>query len=316
MDFWMNNKKVINKCKRKQLNLIKGSPRIRIERAYCRTVTFDCLNIPSIVKNDIIFRSKFVIEEVKYERSKRAAYVVRSQNGKKYFMKVKSKELEVKDEVEIFDKMKGKKHENVISFIDYMENDSMYFFIYEFIDGENLLEYVKKNKLNQPQIMVLFYQLLNATKFIHDNHILHCDLKLDNIMILDEQVKIVDFDLAKCCDDNMEYISESIFGTDQYIAPESYDLGIYSPKTDIWALGIIFYIIITEKYPYNESLSFEKSNSNLYRRNQFKHIDMNLLKIKINQEGYNIGLYPMICGMLKFNDEERPNIDEILEIEF
>jgi serine/threonine protein kinase len=310
----MENKKIISKCKKKQLSLIKESSRVRIEKTYCSTVTFDYLNVPSLAKNDIFLKFNFDIEDIKYEKAKRAAYIVRSQNGKRYFMKIKSKDLGLKDEIKIFNQMKGKSHKNVIEFIDYLHNDTMYFFIYEFIEGENMLEYIKRKQfLTSTQIKRFYNQLVNATHFLHQNKIIHCDLKLDNLMISNDKLIIVDFDLSKFCPDNMEYLSDSIFGTDQYVAPESYDLGIYTPKSDIWAIGIIFYIIITNKFPYKESLSFEKMGSNLYRRNQFKHIDMKLLKDSAEKRNLGIKIFIELKKMLTFNDDERINLEEIIE---
>ncbi len=315
------DKYIIEKCKRKQLNLIKDSPISKSNTTFCKITTHNYNFTLDIIKNDTAFSSRFSICNVKYEKSNRGAYIIEINTTKsKYFMKLKSKNLDVKHEIEIFKYMKNLKHDKIINFIDYIESDLFYYFIYEYIEGINLWDYLlKKSSLNplpEDNLIEIFIQIVNALLFLHQNMIIHCDLKLENVMITKNgDVKIIDFDLSRICDssDKLEFLSESTFGTDQYIAPESYNLGIYSPKSDIWELGIILYILITRTFPFKQYLSFENSSSNMYRRNQFKHIDLTFVKYEIEKNGYNEKLFMLVKGMLTFNDDQRIDIEGVLK---
>lgn len=155
--------------------------------------------------------------------------------------------------------------------------------------------------------------MVDAVRFLHMNKIIHCDLKLENVMISpDNTVKIVDFDLSKLCDDSLEYMSDAMIGTEKYLAPESYDLHIYSSKSDVWALGVILYVLITKRFPVN-SLCFNDACSNMYRMNKFKLIDYDILKKEIRKKKYDTSLYPLVKKMLKFNERDRIDISDILK---
>ena len=164
----------------------------------------------------------------------------------------------------------------------------------------------------------IMVQIINAVSFLHENNILHCDMKLENIIINDElNIKIIDFDLSIVCDNDEGYISNTIFGTLQYIAPESYDLCIYSKKTDIWQIGIILYILITNKFPHDTNeITIINSYSNLCRQNLFKHIDLSIPKHIISKKKYCSSLYKLLEHMLNFNDKCRYDIKQIKESEW
>nr|QBK88749.1 MAG: CAMK family serine/threonine kinase [Mimivirus LCMiAC01] len=273
--------------------------------------------------------------KILYERVNRIAYIVKSKkDNNKYLVKIKSLNKPNNDEIKIYELLSKianranqkpmpdeeslpKANHCIIKFIEHVTCKYFQYFVYEYFDGKTLNEYIldNYNKIGEDDIKKIFMKIVNAVNFLHSNNIIHCDLKLDNILINDKQdIKIIDFDLSKICKD--EYLSENIFGTMQYIAPESYDLCIYSKKSDIWSLGIILYIFITKKFPYNSDFPIVNSHDNMYRRNRFKHSDLHKMKEKIKESNYSENVVKLISMMLTFEDNKRIIMDDILTFEW
>jgi serine/threonine protein kinase len=254
-------------------------------------------------------KCKYDVINTLYEQCKKAAYVIKSKDmNVSYTMKVKSKDLDNYNEITVFDHMLELHHPNIIRFIEYYESPECYNFIYEYINGVNLTDYIHKYELNDKIIKRIFSQVLSGVKFLHDNRVIHCDLKMENVVISsDGGVKIIDFDMARVCLDSMECITDVVIGTDGYISPESYDLCVYSPKSDVWAIGVMLHIVITGEFPFDQSTD----DSGMYRRNKFKHLNTYVIKHAVKHKHYSPDLVKIVKKMLKFNDEERAGIDEI-----
>ena len=311
-----NKKECLKKSKNTQIENIKNNNNNKnIMKDDIKIQKVDrSLKVIKLIVNNKELLKKYKITGSIYEKSNKAVLKIRSKkNNKKYLLKIKSINKDIYDEAKIFDKLKGKTHDNIIKFIDCKKCDNYYYFIYDYFNGVNLSKYINDNYENFDDILIKYIikQILDGINFLHNNDIIHCDIKLDNIMINKKNiVKIIDFDLSKII--KKEYISESIFGTLQYIAPESYNLGIYSKKSDIWSLGIVIYNIVTKKFPYNYNISSVNSNSNMYKRNEFKHLNLKIMKNIVKKNNYNQELVKLIVSMLNFKDDKRPTIENIL----
>lgn len=252
------------------------------------------------------FEQKYNIIKTIYEKPMRGTYIVESSgDNKKYFVKMRSKSLQCENEVKIFKKLLNHNNKNVIGLVEYEETQDYYYFIYEFFSAVSLNKFIELNKrLEKEDIKNIFLQIVSGIKFLHSLDIIHCDIKLDNILIdINHNVKIIDFDISIICEDN-EYLSDDAFGTMQYIAPESYDLHIYSKKSDVWELGVVLYILITGKFPYDYNCA-TSSKRNMYRRNEFKHITFENIKDKKMRH--------LVKSMLTFVDSDRIDIEDILK---
>jgi len=292
------------------LSTIKLS-NISFNNNYCvRTFTeSDC--IKNILLKDHHFNTKYKIHDIIYEKVQKATYIIVDFNNNKYFLKIKHNSISNFYEKQIYNLLKTNKHKNVMEYIDYCEVDDYYYYIYEYIDGVNLSNYLLNNKMNEIMIKHIFDQMVCAVKHIHHLNIIHCDLKLDNIVITKtKDIKLIDFDLSVISVN--DYMSDQVFGTLNYIAPESYDLCVYSKKSDVWSMGIILYVLITKKFPNNTDLVIINSHSNLSRRNCFKHLNFHKLKKIIKRNGYNYKFYTLLEKMLSFEDSKRITVDEII----
>ena len=106
-----------------------------------------------------------------------------------------------------------------------------------------------------------FIQITNAVKLMHSQGICHRDLKMDNILITDAgRVKIIDFGFSVQCEKDTKLVISC--GTPAYMSPEIVRKHTYSGfSADIWALGVILYIVLTGRHPFKH-----KNEQELYSR--------------------------------------------------
>ena len=139
---------------------------------------------------------------------------------------------------------------NVVQIYNYTIDDNCIEITMELCD-KTLLEYSKeKGKLSLDEIKNFFLQLNNALKFMHQNNIVHRDLKLENIFIKVEDneniIKLGDFGLSKYANENDEI--STFCGTKNYMAPEI-ESGHYTSNVDIWSIGVMMYCLHYGEYP-------------------------------------------------------------------
>ncbi len=133
--------------------------------------------------------------------------------------------------------------------------DNRPYFVMEYIQGISITDYVKNNKLDVLQIIELFIKTCRAIQVAHENGIVHRDLKPNNIMINTQgSPKLLDFGIAKIMHEDQAKPGFTCTGkllmTPEYAAPEMIEGKEISTATDIYALGVIFYELITGKRPY------------------------------------------------------------------
>lgn len=98
--------------------------------------------------------------------------------------------------------------------------------IFEYCNGNTLFDYIINSKIDfyvDIKLQDYFKQIICAIEYIHENNIAHLDLKLENIMITNNVIKIIDFGEACCLDNKIS----GIHGTKQYIAPEEFKSGTF-----------------------------------------------------------------------------------------
>lgn len=152
------------------------------------------------------------------------------------------------------------KHPNIALLLDggVLDNGSPYL-IMEYIDGTPIDEYCNENKLNVNERLILFKEVLKAIDFAHSNLVVHRDLKPSNILInKNGRVKILDFGIAKLMqDDSTVDIKLTKQGqrlwTPQFAAPEQILEKPPLIQTDIYALGTLLHLLLTNDTPFDLS---------------------------------------------------------------
>jgi NIMA (never in mitosis gene a)-related kinase len=169
-------------------------------------------------------------------------------------------------------------------------------------DLANLLnQQMKTGKfLPEDKVWRFFIQISCGLAYIHNQKILHRDLKTLNIFLTkEEKVKIGDLGVAKVL--NQTNFARTFIGTPYYLSPEICEEKPYNDKSDIWALGCILYEMTTFKHPFNAT-------------NQGALV-LKILRGKydpISNKDYSIDLKKMVDKLLERNHFKRPSISEII----
>ncbi|MCR4589058.1 MAG: Stk1 family PASTA domain-containing Ser/Thr kinase [Lachnospiraceae bacterium] len=145
----------------------------------------------------------------------------------------------------------GLMHPNIVNVYDVGEENGIYFIVMELVDGITLKNYiVKKVRLTVKEAISIAIQVSMGIEAAHNNHIIHRDIKPQNIMISkDGKVKVTDFGIAKAASSNT--ITSNVMGSVHYTSPEQARGGFSDEKSDIYSLGITMFEMVTGRVPFN-----------------------------------------------------------------
>jgi ankyrin repeat protein/predicted Ser/Thr protein kinase len=131
---------------------------------------------------------------------------------------------------------------------------SFYYFIMEFVDGANLRQLERARRLTPEEALAIVPKICEALQFAHDEGIVHRDMKPENILVDSKgRVKIADFGIAKIVGKEEEITltgTQHTLGTPHYMAPEQVETpNKVDHRADIYALGVVFYEMLTGELP-------------------------------------------------------------------
>ncbi len=141
-------------------------------------------------------------------------------------------------------------HPNIVGIYDVGEDKDMHFFVMEFVDGITLKKYIEnRGKLTVREAVGISLQIANGLEAAHANHIIHRDIKPQNILISkDGTAKVSDFGIAKAASSNT--ITANAMGSVHYISPEQARGGFSDEKSDIYSLGVTIYEMLSGTLPF------------------------------------------------------------------
>jgi len=187
-----------------------------------------CFQITDM-KNGNVYAGKFVSKEI----------------VKKYKMKEK-----LIQEISIHRTLS---HDHIVAFYGFFEDETYVYIVLELCQNRSMAELVKRRKfITEPEVRYYLKQVLSAVQFLHENSIIHRDLKLGNVFINNEmKVKIGDFGLATRIESGKR--KKALCGTPNYIAPEVLEKKGHGLEADVWSIGCIIFTLLVGNPPFEAS---------------------------------------------------------------
>ena len=145
----------------------------------------------------------------------------------------------------------GLEHPNIVNIYDVGSEDGMHFIVMEYVEGITLKTYIeKKGQLSFKEAVSIAIQVGRGIEAAHHKHIVHRDIKPQNIIISTEgKVKVTDFGIARAATSNT--INSDVMGSVHYASPEQARNGFVDGKSDIYSLGIVMYEMVTGRVPFD-----------------------------------------------------------------
>ena len=146
----------------------------------------------------------------------------------------------------------GLMHPNVVNVYDVGQDRGLYYMVMELVEGITLKEYIeKKERLSAKETISISIQMISGIQAAHNHHIIHRDIKPQNIIISkDGKVKVTDFGIARATTSTAT-ISTNVMGSVHYTSPEQAKGGIVDERSDIYSAGISMYEMVTGHVPFD-----------------------------------------------------------------
>ncbi len=146
-------------------------------------------------------------------------------------------------------------HPNIIAVYERGQIDNDYYIASEFVEGETLAQHIKQNKVSNRRAVAWVRDLANALAYAHSEHVIHRDIKPDNVMLgKNHRPQIMDFGLAKKLDEDSSMTADGgILGTPAYMSPEQArgETETVGSQSDQYSLGVVLYELLTGAKPFN-----------------------------------------------------------------
>ncbi|MBS4207669.1 Stk1 family PASTA domain-containing Ser/Thr kinase [Bacillus sp. FJAT-50079] len=144
-------------------------------------------------------------------------------------------------------------HPNIVSIYDVGEEGDIYYIVMEYVDGMTLKQFIQQyHPIPIEKSLDIMKQLTSAVAHAHENHIVHRDIKPQNILIDHHgQVMITDFGIAMALSATSITQTNAVLGSVHYLSPEQARGGMATEKSDIYSLGIVMFELFTGRLPFS-----------------------------------------------------------------
>ena len=152
-------------------------------------------------------------------------------------------------------------HQNIVQIYDVGEEDGIHYIVMELLEGQTLKQYInsKGGKLSVREAINFSMQICRALEHAHSKHVVHRDIKPQNIIITEKgKLKVADFGIARAANNStMVNAGKNAIGSAHYLSPEQARGGYTDLRSDIYSLGVAMYEMFTGKLPFDaeESVS-------------------------------------------------------------
>ena len=245
--------KYINNYKLKNINIIKNKT-----KKYSFFNCEDKNKIYMINNNKTSIDDYIISTELGIGSYAEVKLGIHKKTKKKYAIKIYDKNLvndedkkyTIKNEIFI---LKQLNNDNIMKLYDVIETNRHLYLIMEYIDGISLLEYIQRKKarrIDESTCKIFFRQIVQAILYCQSRNICHRDIKLENILIVNDSIiKLIDFGFGIKC--NRDEYQEFFCGTVYYMPPEIVNKQKYIPfYSDIWSLGVLLFTMVFGNFPF------------------------------------------------------------------
>lgn len=195
-------------------------------------------------------------------------------------------------------------HPNIVAIQDQGWNEGgapAVFIVMELVEGNTLRDFLNENApLSIEQTIQLIIPVLSALSAAHKIGIIHRDIKPENILISkDGRIKVADFGLARNNSVGQTMTAESsvVLGSVSYLSPEQVQRGIADARSDIYAIGIVLFEMLTGAKPYDGDTPIQIA---------YKHVNERIPKVNSVKQGIPENLTEIIFSSTSPNPDERP----------
>ncbi len=162
-------------------------------------------------------------------------------------------------------------HPNIVAVYESGVDDEGGFIVMELVEGETLEDLVMRGALTGAEFDSLSRQTLAGLSAAHAAGIIHLDLKPENVMLArlpggGFQVKILDFGLARASGRQDADTASGLFGSVHFMAPEQFERADVDVRTDLYALGCLYYYALTQRHPFEGDTKPQVIVAHLYHR--------------------------------------------------
>jgi serine/threonine protein kinase len=249
-----------------------------------------------------------ILEEIGRGGYSKVYLVSNKKTGRKYALKAAFKFKKDKNrtdrsytEIAVLRKLN---HPNIIKLKGWFEDAETVYMVLEYIQNKDCAKVFKKTLPTKNQLKHILRQLVNVLEYIHNQGVVHRDIKLENILIDDKMnIKLIDFGLAAILEDKYDMI-EGTVGTCRYSACELIKGESYGSSVDLWSFGVVCFLLITGSYPFDGS-----KKESIFAR---------IVNKKINYSKYDLSSNEihLLKGLLEKDPEKRTEIEDVLKEPF
>lgn len=147
-------------------------------------------------------------------------------------------------------------HSNVVTVHDIGQDGGRHYIVMEYVDGRTLKQIIRQqNRTGNPmplnRALDLTIQICEGIGYAHRAHLIHCDIKPQNVLVTrDDRVKVADFGIARALSEASQQLDKQVWGTPQYFSPEQAQGFPATPASDVYAIGIILFELLTGQLPF------------------------------------------------------------------
>lgn len=148
-------------------------------------------------------------------------------------------------------------HPNIVGIYDVgsetLDNEVVHYIVMEYIDGKTLKDLInEEGRIPEKRALNYAIQIAEALKIAHSKHIIHRDIKSQNIMVTkDDRVKVTDFGIARVADNTTVTATNAVMGSVHYFSPEQARGAKVDNRSDIYSMGIVLYEMLTGTLPFD-----------------------------------------------------------------